>query len=178
MTAFNPKPVYIRVDPALRDYLKGKRRRGETYGSVLRRLLSLETGHKVVSILTYLESESFLALTDITDRYLAVLSYLTRHERLVLRRIEFRQRKRTRVYFADTKAEIEQSGRLTWPRRIPDTSSMWALTNMPNKRKFAIIRQILAIRNYTPIMQNHAVRLMQRGIEPRERRQQKAIARG
>jgi len=80
------------------------------------------------------------------QRYLYLLGSVER-----LRRKDFRNvlsiRGRTRIYFARTEREIEDSGTATQPRLIVGTT-YWALTNIPTREKERILRNVLTMLNF------------------------------
>lgn len=82
-----------------------------------------------------------------TEVPLCVLSFVHLEHRDTFGRIRA-IRGRHRVYFANTKEEIEASGKSTMPERIPG-SEFWAYTNENTNRKRELCAEVLRLFRYS-----------------------------
>jgi negative regulator of replication initiation len=141
----------LHISPALRAYLKARRLPRERDEDLLWRLLDpprdpLATA-KGMELEDYVSSAPFLAMTQLTERYLHLLAFCNRQDARIFEHRVSQIRKRQRVYFASSREEIERSGVSTQPRLIPD-SDLWALTNMRRDRKVEVLDRVLRALDY------------------------------
>lgn len=83
------------------------------------------------------------------DRYVHLLAIVASQRKQRFAAVE-QIRGRTRTYFATSAAPIEGSGIATQPRPIPGTQ-YWVLTNLPNREKERILRNVMTLLDFSEI---------------------------
>jgi len=164
------------LDHDLVRYLGRQRMQGESESDLLRRLLGVpsqnDRGRNLVDKLT---SPGALHPWNATDRFLAILAAIHAEDPEAFGWVLLiRWRKRT--YFALDREGIEQSGRRTYPRRIPN-SPYWVLTNLRTNQKCMVLESVLRRGGYSPRVIASAVKAFESGLPRRTRREKAPSAR-
>lgn len=106
-----------------------------------------DTADPKQALIAFLSSPT-VADANATTRYLEILGYLARERPRGFEEI-LDMGGRTRRYFAESKREIEESGKSTNPREIPG-SPYWAMTGVDTFQKRDILRQAMEKMKYDP----------------------------
>lgn len=131
---------------------------GEPASSILRRLLnkpSLSRTQKAGNgkvdqnqeLSEFVQSSSLLGCRTATKRFLQILSFAFRQKPESFKKVLSFPTGRSRVYFAQTREEIERSGKSTHPKKIPG-APFWALTNTDTLQKREILSTTLKALDY------------------------------
>ncbi len=132
---------------------------GETTETVILRLLGLDSENGIgnaTDVTTPIKGEPVLQLTrqkgfqDITakQRYLRILAKIAEEESDSLSPF-LGKRFGKRIQFSEQRADIENSGKSTFPAQIPGTE-LWAVTNLSNRSKRDILSVIMRHLEYSP----------------------------
>jgi negative modulator of initiation of replication len=137
-------------------------RTGETTSSILRvllapanvsvsrpRPLNLQSNPLQTSspLSEFIARPEFLVHPDVVSRYLGLLSWLHGRDPNGFKRIAAIGG-RKRKYFATTADELEATGRMVMPKRIPNTP-FWAVTNNATALKRKILEQVMRVLGYS-----------------------------
>jgi negative regulator of replication initiation len=94
----------------------------------------------------FMSSPSFKSERTAVEKFLSLLSFLHRENRAQFAIVE-RFNGRSRKYFAESKADLEQSGRSVNPKNIPG-SSYWVVTNNSTHAKCELLLQVMRVLGY------------------------------
>ena len=148
----------IEVENDVYEYLlKNASEIGESASKILKRLLGI-SGKPIkcggpdsipMELSEFLNGTAFKAQPDVIGKFLYLLSYIYQRdrERFEKKVLPIRFGKR-RKYFAESKREIEQSGRSTYPQQIPN-SPVWVVTNNDTPKKRRMLQDVLKILEYS-----------------------------
>lgn len=129
---------------------------GESAGDILRRLLNFSISKSTQneeSIQNHMEHElsdtlnsRLLYFKPAVDKFLEILGEAAKQKPNSFNNV-LKIQGRDRKYFAESRKEIELSGKSTQPKRIPGTR-YWVMTNSPTTQKASILQQALEITGF------------------------------
>jgi negative modulator of initiation of replication len=162
----------LRISTALRQYLDHARGDGESDEDLLWRLLGWSQGVEVdpttSQLYTYLKSPELHVMSELTERYLAVLGFLYKQNGALFEKRVLPIRKRQRVHFAKSEKTIRDSGVSTQAKQIPG-SKLWALTNMRADRKKEMLGRVLAALDYGDAVRRQVQTVISLGVVEQSR---------
>ena len=94
----------------------------------------------------FMRSPSFKSERSAVEKFLSLLSFLHRENRAQFAFVE-RFNGRSRKYFAQSKADVEQSGKSVNPKNIPG-SGYWVVTNNSTHAKCELLLQVMRVLGY------------------------------
>lgn len=154
-------------DDVYKYLLQNTTRIGESASQILIRLLhipghqsrrSVHVGGSNTELSECLDAPGFKAQSDVTGKFLYILSYLHKKDPEQFKKVLAISGRR-RKYFALSSQELEESGSNVHPKQIPD-SDFWVITNADTPKKRRMIEDVLKLLGYSDDAVKQATRAL------------------